>query len=179
MHDPFPLSISQGLAKYVQPLADRLYLQTLPLHFHEVLFAFSLYHTVSAYIAPWLSVRLFPSYYPKFNERTKLNWNVHIVSLVQSCLINTMALWVIFKDEERKSMSWEEKIWGYTGASGLIQGFAGGYFLWDFFITTQHINVFGLGMLAHAVSALFVFSLGFVRLTHFQAPLLLKHYIMQ
>lgn len=59
-------------------------------------------------------------------------------------------------------MRWEEKVWGYTGASGLIQGFAMGYFLWDLVITGMNLGIFGLGMLAHAVSALFVFSLGFV-----------------
>ena len=87
---------------------------------------------------------------------------MHIVSFVQSTLICVLALWVMFHDEERSEMNWLGRVHGYTGAGGLIQAFAGGYFLWDLFITVQHINVFGLGMLAHAVSALFVFSLGFV-----------------
>jgi len=59
-------------------------------------------------------------------------------------------------------MSWEERVWGYTGAAGMIQGMATGYFLWDLMVTLQHVNVFGLGMLAHALSALLVFSFGFV-----------------
>jgi hypothetical protein len=62
-------------------------------------------------------------------------------------------------------MDWEEKVWGYTGASGLVQGFTAGYFLWDLFVTLANVNIFGAGMLAHAVSALFVYSLGFVRLS--------------
>lgn len=61
-------------------------------------------------------------------------------------------------------MNYEEKVHGYTGAGGLIQAFAGGYFLWDLVVTLQNISAFGLGMLAHAISALFVFSLGFVRM---------------
>lgn len=44
----------------------------------------------------------------------------------------------------------------------MIQGFAAGYFLWDFCVSAMHVDVFGWGMLAHAVSALIVFSLGFV-----------------
>lgn len=59
-------------------------------------------------------------------------------------------------------MGWEERVWGYTGASGMIQGFAAGYFLWDLGICVANVGVFGWGLLAHAVAALVVFSLGFV-----------------
>lgn len=59
-------------------------------------------------------------------------------------------------------MGWEERVWGYTGASGMIQGFAAGYFLWDLFTCAGNVGVFGWGLLAHAVAALVVFSLGFV-----------------
>lgn len=68
-------------------------------------------------------------------------------------------MWV---DEERSEMDTKERVFGYTGASGLIQAFAGGYFLWDLVITAQNLKIFGIGMLFHAISALCVFSLGFV-----------------
>ncbi|KAF2193764.1 DUF887-domain-containing protein [Zopfia rhizophila CBS 207.26] len=170
MHDPFPLSPPEGLAKLIQPFADYTSLQTLPLHFHEVAFAFILYHVTNKYLSPIFSRLAFPNIYPSFNARTKLNWDVHIVSFVQSTLINIMALWVMFKDEQRAEMNWRGKVWGYTGASGLVQGFAGGYFLWDLMVTIQHVSVFGVGMLAHAISALFVFSLGFRPFLNFYGP---------
>ena len=47
-----------------------------------------------------------------------------MVSLVQSTTINFLALWVMFNDEERKNMDWQQRIWGYTGAAGMIQGMA-------------------------------------------------------
>lgn len=59
-------------------------------------------------------------------------------------------------------MGWEERVWGYTGADGMIQGFAAGYFLWDLIMCAGNVGVFGWGLLAHAVAALVVFSLGFV-----------------
>ena len=65
-------------------------------------------------------------------------------------------------DMDRKNEDWRERVWGYTGAGGLVQGFAAGYFLWDLWICTTNVGVFGWGMLAHAVAALVVFSLGFV-----------------
>jgi hypothetical protein len=164
MHDPFPFPRPEGLVKYVQPLADYLHLQTLPLHYHEVAFAFALYHITNKYISPAFSRHLFPRIYPSFNARTKLNWDVHIVSFLQSTIICALALWVIWKDEERSAMTEQERVHGYTGGGGLIQAFAGGYFLWDLVVTVQHVSVFGIGMLFHAISALCVFSLGFVRI---------------
>ena len=59
-----------------------------------------------------------------------------------------------------------ERVYGYTGASGLIQAFAAGYFIWDLIVSTRHIGIFGLGIWAHAVSALCVFSFGFVSIVH-------------
>ena len=55
-----------------------------------------------------------------------------------------------------------ERVYGYTGASGLIQGLAAGYFVWDLFVSTRYVKIFGIGIWAHAVTALLVFSFGFV-----------------
>lgn len=68
-------------------------------------------------------------------------------------------------DEERKEMNWQGRVWGYTGGTGLIEAFGCGYFLWDLWVTATHLNMFGIGMLLHAISALTVFSFGFVRLS--------------
>lgn len=71
----------------------------------------------------------------------------------------------MWTDKERGAMGWEERVWGYTGGGGMIQGFAAGYFLWDLGICIRNVGVFGWGLLAHAVAALVVFSLGFVSLS--------------
>jgi hypothetical protein len=165
MHDPFPIHPPAALAKFIEPIANKLGLQTLPLHIHEIAFAFTLYHVTYKYLAPLLSRALFPRIYPTFNARTKLNWDVHIVSFVQSTLINVLALYVMFGDQALRDMNWQGRVWGYTGASGLVQAFATGYFAWDLWVTATNVGIFGYGMLAHAVSALFVFSLGFVSIT--------------
>lgn len=68
----------------------------------------------------------------------------------------------MYYDTERNSMNWAGKIWGYDGALGFLQSLAGGYFIWDLFTCTYHIDIFGVGMLMHAISACTVFSLGFV-----------------
>jgi hypothetical protein len=162
MRDPFPIPPIPALSKAVQPWADKYGFTSLPLHIHEVA-GFVLFYTfVQTVVSPVLSTRLFPRYYPANDRAKKANWDSHVVSLVQSVLVNGMALWVMTVDEERKTMDWQQRIWGYTGACGLIQSMAAGYFIWDLVMTALHIDVFGLGLLAHAVSALSVYSFGFV-----------------
>lgn len=163
MLDPI-LPPPQWLVELAKPYCDALYLPTLPYHIHEVLFAFILYQSTQSLVSPVLSYYFFPTIYPKLTRRTRINWDVHVVSLLQSVLINSLALWVMFRDEERYDMqrSAIERIYGYTGASGLIQGLATGYFVWDLVVSTRYIKIFGPGIFAHAVTALSVFALGFV-----------------
>jgi len=162
MHDPFPFPCPPFLVGLTTPIATALNLPTLPSHIHELLLAALSYHLICTYISPALSSLLFPRIYPQLPARTRLNWDVHVVSFVQSVFISGLALWIMWTDEERKGMGWRGRVWGYTGGGGMIQGFAAGYFLWDLVICAMHLGVFGWGLLAHAVAALVVFSLGFV-----------------
>jgi hypothetical protein len=165
MRDPFFLGPIPWLAELVQPWADRLALPTLPLHIHEVL-ASALFYSIIYYpISPWISKLLARSYYAKLPRKKRLNWDTHVVSMVQSVIINVFALWVMAFDKERKQMTWEERIWGYTGATSCVQAMAAGYFLWDLVVTGLNLDVFGPGTLAHAVAALLVYALGFVSWT--------------
>jgi hypothetical protein len=84
--------------------------------------------------------------------------------MFNSIFICSIALWVLLKDEGRRTMNAEERIWGYTGAMGMTQAFAAGYFAWDTWASALYLEVTGPGALAHAVSALVVSSLGFVSL---------------
>ncbi|OTA51931.1 DUF887-domain-containing protein [Hypoxylon sp. EC38] len=161
MRDPFPIPPIPALSKAVKPWADYFGLPTLPLHIHEVVLMAIFYHFIGSVVSPILSSRLFPTQYSALSRSRKLNWDVHVVSLVQSTTINALALWVMFVDDERRNMDWQERIWGYTGGAAMIQALAAGYFLWDLVMTASHISIFGLGMLAHAISALLVYSFGF------------------
>ena len=59
-------------------------------------------------------------------------------------------------------MDAQERLWGYTGASGMVQGFATGYFCWDLWTAVGDFDVHGFGTVVHAVCALAVSGLGFV-----------------
>lgn len=71
---------------------------------------------------------------------------------------------MIFADKERAGWNASQRVWGYTGATGMIQAFSTGYFLWDLMTGVLDFDVHGPGMVAHAVSALAVSGLGYVRL---------------
>lgn len=165
MKDPFFLQPIPWLSDLVRPLSRRLGLVTLPLHVHEVVFAALLYSVIFYPLSPILSRLIAPKHYSQLSRNKKLNWHAHVVSMVQSVFINGLALWIKWVDEERSTMDRQGRIWGYSGAPALLQSLAVGYFLWDFLVTAMNLDVFGIGTLAHAISALTVFSLGFVRST--------------
>lgn len=179
MKDPFPIPPPVWLVEKVLPYANSLGLPTLALHAHEVLFAFTLYTVVGSVVSPILSRRFVPQKYKLLNHRTKVNWDVHVVSFFQSVLISALSLYVIFYDEQRIAVrprdQWERRVWEYTGLSGLCQSFALGYFLWDFIQCSYHVDIFGLGMLAHAISAMSVFALGYRPFIYFYAPVFLLY----
>ncbi|KAJ3499316.1 hypothetical protein NLG97_g432 [Lecanicillium saksenae] len=161
MKDPFFLEPIPWLSDLVRPLSRRLDLVTLPLHIHEVVFAALLYSVIFYPVSPILSRLIAPKHYSQLSRKKRINWDAQVVSMVQSVFINGLALWIKWVDEERSSMDREGRIWGYSGAPALLQSMAVGYFVWDLIITSMNMDVFGIGTLAHAISALTVFSLGF------------------
>ncbi|KAK3626236.1 hypothetical protein LTR56_019907 [Elasticomyces elasticus] len=188
MRDPFPISPPPLLVQAIQPLASTLHLSTLPLHIHEVLFALGLYAFIGLYLSPLLSSYFCGSRYNAFSRRTQINWNVHVVSFCQACIICSLSLWLITQDTERQSWRPEnnnggrngveglqKRVWGYNGATGLCQSFALGYFLWDLVMCSVHVDIFGWGMLAHAVAAVSVFSLGYRPFSYFYCPIFLLY----
>lgn len=164
MRDPFPFSAPQVLQEAVTPLVKWTGWTTLPLHIHELLFSIGLYTVILLGVSPWLSNLLCPKTYKNLDRRTKINWDVHVVSMFQSILICGFSLYAILADPDRARMGWKERLWAYNGFDGFLTAMACGYFVWDFVVTIMHVNIFGYGMLAHAVSATAVFSLGFVSL---------------
>jgi hypothetical protein len=171
MKDPFSLCNGHWLHDLVQPLAVRLGLPTLPLHIHEILFGIALYTFVYFPVSPILSRSLFPSHYPYLSPRSRINWDAHVVSLAQSSLISILALWVLWADDELRQMDHAERVWGYTGAAGLIQALVTGYFVWDLAMAILHFTVFGPGALAHAICALTVYVVGFRPFINYYSPI--------
>ena len=118
-----------------------------------------------------LSRLLMPKLYASFPKRTQINWDVHVVSFVQSVFICTLALWGMRYDaawavghtmaDPREAL--KHRLFATTVTGGAVTGYAVGYFIWDLFISVYHVAIMGPGFVAHGFAALLVFSLGFVR----------------
>lgn len=175
---PCPSSLSP-LQKFAETLGEKLDLPTLSLHVHQAVGAVLFYQFVYLVISPALSRSLLPSFYPKFPRRTQINWDVHVVSFVQSVFICALALWGICTDAVRRQSGTEDlskdgalyRVFGYTATGGAIQAYAAGYFFWDLVISVYHIQIMGFGFVAHAISALVVFCLGFRPFVNYYAPI--------
>jgi hypothetical protein len=153
----------QALAELVRPMAEKFQLSTLPLHIQHICAAYLLYEFIFRVISPYGSQFLFPGAYGRLDRRGKVNWDAHVVSMIQCLIINSMALDVMFNDPERllAEKSWRERLWGYSVRTGTTQGFAAGYFLWDTLVSMEHIDVLGASGLLHGIAALSVTMLGF------------------
>ncbi|KAA8914572.1 TLC domain-containing protein [Sphaerosporella brunnea] len=166
------------LQPYAEIIAKTCNLPSLPQHIHQILGAFVVYHVIYLFISPVLSKLLVPQFYNKFPRRTQVNWDVHVVSFVQSSFICALALWGMITDEERKKAAAVPgddaiyyRVFGYTVTGAAVQGYATGYFLWDLMISVYYVSIMGWGFVAHAVSALAVFALGFKPFVNYYAPI--------
>jgi hypothetical protein len=162
MRDPFPIPPIASLQRLFEPFATFLGLETLPLHVHEIVWAFAFYHLVFVYVAPTLSFILVADRYRLLSMEGRLRWNMKCVSFVQSSLISLLSILIMNFDMERREMNLEERVWGYTGAAGMVQALAVGYFVWDTYIMARYTRIFGEAMLVHGISCTIAFSLGFV-----------------
>lgn len=154
------------LPNAVRPFSERHQLYTLPLHTNTTLGAFLFYSFVFHPFAAWASGRLAPRTYARLDRRGRINWNAHVVSMVQCVLICGLALRVVWTDPQRVAAAergaWRERMWGYSDMIGLVQEFVVGYFAWDCVISVRHMDVMGVSSLVHGASALAVACLGFV-----------------
>ncbi|KAK1079830.1 hypothetical protein LTR33_006063 [Friedmanniomyces endolithicus] len=159
MLDPIP--VPPLLRDAIQPLATRLHLLTLPLHIHEIVLSYALYNLIDTVLAPLISRRLFPNHYRAFSRRTQLQWNMHVTSLVNSTFISLAAIYVLYADVDRLSDTWEQRMWGYTGAGGMVQAFGAGFFIWDLQICAANVKTLGVPDLVHALMGFIISFLGF------------------
>ncbi|KAJ9638175.1 hypothetical protein H2204_004486 [Knufia peltigerae] len=136
-------------------------LASLPLHVHQVLVAFLTYETLFLVVSPALSQVFLPQLYGNLPKRTKINWNVRVVSFIQATFICYQAIGVIVQDTSRRNTNYDDRLWVYSSASGNVQAYAAGYFLWDVVVSIQHFQILGPTSLMHALAALMVTSLGF------------------
>jgi hypothetical protein len=148
---------------FLNSLATKYGFTVLPQHFHEIVIAALLYESIfrlSHVYSPRLS-----SEYKTLSRRTQINFDIHVASQFQAILILIISF-PLFFDEILK----QDTLNAYTPYSGFVTAMATGYFLWDTYVCTRYVNLFGPGFLVHGVSALFVFIQSFRPYGLYYAP---------
>jgi hypothetical protein len=161
------LQITQQLfARRCQPIASTLSLHTLPPYVHEVLFSLHFFHIFYKQISPRLSPRLSPlvqQTYSSLSHAARADWNLHVVSLIQSTILSIFSSYLrISQRHERSQRRWVERVYGYGEDEALLLSFAWGYFAWHFAAMVVHVRRHGWSMVAHVVCGFAVFSTGYV-----------------
>ena len=128
-------------------------------HIQEISFMFAACCLMNWALSPRISSYFFPSRRASIHSNTKTQWDIRVVSLLQSTLIGVMALWVVVNDKELANMTGvHERLWGYSKNVGIISGYSMGYYLWELATMMQNTRSFSAGMLLHSVCALIILS---------------------
>ncbi|KAK9456745.1 TLC domain-containing protein [Dipodascopsis uninucleata] len=165
MQDPLAITYPQELEIYLNRVFGSLGLPMLTHHIHEVVLSFVIYETLFI-LGPFFG-SFIPSY-KNLPERSRLNFDIHIVSQVQ-CLLILALSFVAFFDDELKS----DHVFAYSPYGGLVYAFALGYFTWDSYISIKYVKWFGPGFALHGIASFSVFLLSFRPFLMYYGPIFL------
>lgn len=127
-------------------------------HWHEMVGSFIFYESIQL-ISPFFSKRYFGTTYTTLPYKTKVNFDIHVVSMVQ-CILSIVILLPMWNHP-----SWQNRVEdSYSSINGtsdygsFVAAVTVGYFIWDLFICLVYFLLFGLGFLFHAFASLYVFG---------------------
>ena len=127
-------------------------------HWHEIVFSTVFYFLLQA-VSPAISTKFFGKSYTGLNRKTKLNFDIHVVSMFQ-CIVSLLILVPAWNHPhiQNRQVDAYNSIFGYNAYLGFVCLVTCGYFVWDMFVCVRYMNLFGPGFLVHAFAALFVFA---------------------
>ncbi|KAK7204046.1 TLC domain-containing protein [Myxozyma melibiosi] len=165
MKDFLAIEYPPAVQETLTTVCNAIGLPMLAPHIHEVVLAFALYHGL------FLMGPLFNSAFSSYKtmpRRTRINFDIHVVSQVQCLLIIALAFPAFF-DPELKV----DHLFAYSPYGGLVYAFAVGYFAWDSYISLKYINWFGIGFAVHGIASVSVFLLSFRPFLMYYGPVFL------
>lgn len=147
----------------VDPLA---FLRPFPLlpstpfqaHWHEIVIS-TVFYFIAQTVSPGVCTYIFGKAYTNLDKKTKINFDIHAVSMVQ-CVIS-MVLFILCSGNDflqNRVNDPEGSVFGYGPFLGCMAALSIGYFVWDLFVCATHFKLFGFGFLLHGFAALYVFS---------------------
>ncbi|CCH61822.1 hypothetical protein TBLA_0F02830 [Henningerozyma blattae CBS 6284] len=128
------------------PESESLYLK----HLHEIAFSFAFYLFIHIFIAPYLNHLIFGKNYTSIqNRKSKMDFDVHIVSMFQAFISVAIVLPVIRLPVDLNVATFQNE-W-----CSMVSSVSVGYFIWDFIVCVSNYNIYGLEFLAHAIGSLY------------------------
>jgi hypothetical protein len=143
-----------AFVKALTPFCDALGFKALPAHLHVILGAAAFYQ-LCFLLSPLLSHSV-PAY-QALDRRSKINWDIHVVSMIQSIAICWLAYLAL---GDPKLLA--DRVFGYSAFAGDVAGLAVGYFVWDSYVSIRYVKLFGIGFALHGLASLAVFTFGLV-----------------
>ncbi|ODV77358.1 DUF887-domain-containing protein [Suhomyces tanzawaensis NRRL Y-17324] len=125
-------------------------------HWHEIAATF-LFYTAIQYGSQPFSRYYFGDTYKSLKPKTKINFDIHVVSMVQ-CFISILLLLPMW-NSSLWSESASSSVHGLSPYGSLVAAVTCGYFAWDVYVCLRYYSLFGFGFLFHGVAALYVFCL--------------------
>ncbi|KAK0631368.1 TLC domain-containing protein [Immersiella caudata] len=135
----------------ITSLSLSLNLRTLPPHLPSILLStlsFTLLHLLSTPLSHFL----LPKTYPSFPPSSKTDWNLRVVSLIQSLILGPLSLYIL----TCQFFIWPprgliERVYGYYELETQMTDIALGYFLWHFAMMLKEYKKHGMQMVLHAM----------------------------
>lgn len=127
-------------------------------HWHEVAISLAFYGVIHI-LSPLLMPILVGKHYTTLPKKTRINFDVHVVSMVQ-CFISIALLVPMWNHPNWQNRMADPKssVEGTTQYGALVAAFTVGYFVWDVLVCLIYFDLFGIGFLGHGIAALYVFS---------------------
>ncbi len=86
----YPAGALPWVTQAVQPYADQLGIPAIAPHVPTVVLSLTSWVTIQ-YLSAVLSPKLFPKRFAKFDRRTRVNWDIHVVSFVHAAIVTPAA----------------------------------------------------------------------------------------
>ena len=148
---------------FVLSFSEPLGLRRLPEYFSQTLASLLVFHLIYVQIAPLLLTYLFPKHYLALSPSGRSDWDLRIVSLVQSTVITCFSLYLIISQHEARSeRGWVDRIYGYNDLEGNLLSISVGYFAWHLAHSIVHRKRHGWVMVGHGVIAFGCFLAAYV-----------------
>lgn len=124
-----------AIKDWVTPYAQSVYLPYMPDHIMAILRSMLLWWSVQL-LSHGVSPYLFPKTFAKMPTRTRISWDLHVVSLVHSLIIGPVMLYYFVNLNEQT-----DRLFGYDYTLGQMYAISLGYFLWDVIVSLRYEGI--------------------------------------